>query len=841
MYVYLKKYGNKIYINKYDKDGKKKLCTAKPKPEIYIPTKKDSSNYKVFPHNFPADKLEFNSIKDMEEFKENMGENIYGDLGSNHNELYYIRNSKCYKDLNPNLLKVFFIDIEVFSEKEFPQPNEALHPITSICIIDRRTKKSVIWGYCDYKKHSNNIEYRKFDCEDEMLLDFCNYIGQVNPDVMIGWNSHWFDFPYIYNRCELLIGKGTNGLSPFKIVRGKQKFNRERNISVNTMDIFGTQLMDYLEIYKKYTPVKKPSYSLNAVAEDELGTAKLDYSDEGNLSQLYINNPQKYIEYNYKDTEILYDLDQNKGMIDRVFGICHYARLPIEKFASPVQMWEAIMFNELMDRNMVFPPKIKHKLTKRITGAYVKDPQVGVYKWFASVDVNSEYPHTIISFNMSPETKIHNYPDKATMYEAIKMKVDNIVERKVNMDVFKNADICVAANGSIYRKDIVGIMPILMEKLYTQRKQHKKEMLKLAKKLEAGKISKDKIEETKLKIQNLDNLQWSEKIILNSGYGAFTNVHFRFFDREIGEGITLTAQTILKAAEKGLNEYLNKVLKTEKKNYVIYMDTDSCYIDCRQIVNVLQKKKPNSTKNDIVDFIDKFFQKKIEPELERIFEDLINYYGAYRNTIVMKREVIAESGFWTKKKKYAMKIWDDEGKRFKEPKLKIKGIEVVRSDTPKAVKKYLKELINKILDGEDIKKYIEYVKKEILKLGPEDTAITKSTNNIKKYSEVINEELSYKKGCPIHVRSAILHNRLVEQFKLDGKVQKINSGDKVKYVFLKMPNPLDENVIGFKNKIPKKFNLHKYFDSLTQYYKVFGKIAEDMCNTLGISIKNKLF
>jgi DNA polymerase elongation subunit (family B) len=847
MHVYVKKWGNKMFITRYDEKGKKHTDIIKPQVEVFVPTSKKKTEYKVFPTNMNVEKMIFKTINDYKDFKDSGGKGmIYGNLGQYHHELNYIR-ANAPKTINPNWLKVFSIDIETRKGKNgYSKPNDASEPISTLCIIDKNTGKSVIWGYCTYKRHKETIDYRYFDCEAEMLNNFCQYIGEQNPDVMIGWNTTWYDFPYIWNRLKVVFEENfmtvAKLMSPFHKVVDKQHFNKQRNETAESMDIFGTQLLDLMEIYIKYNASKKSSYKLNDIAEEELGITKLDYSEEGDLESLYLNNPQKYIEYEYRDVKIVHDLMIKKNYINRIFSICHYAKMPVEKFSSPVLMWEALKFNELMDRKMVFPIKKTFDTTDRIEGAFVKDPIPGIYEHFASIDVNSEYPHVIIANNISSETKLHKFPDAITKRIASTITVDKLVNEEIDLQPFIAANICVAANGSIYRKDIKGVGPILMERLYKQRNMHKGEMKTLISDLKAGKFEKSQEAEIKLRIENLDNLQWSEKIILNSFYGAFSNVHFRFYDKEIAEAITLTAQTVIKTAERGINIYMNKVLKTDGVDYIIYVDTDSCYIGCRKLVSIFKKKREAATQSNIIDFIDVFFKKKIEPELKAIFTRMSNYMGCYADCMVMKREIIAESGFWLKKKKYVMKVWDDEGKRYDKAELKMKGVQVVRSDTPKSVKGYLKELISKILDGTSVKKYIKDVKKLIKKMDVNDIAISKSANNLEKYTEISKTgKVWFKKGTPMQVRASILHNIMLDEKELRHLIQPIMSGDKVKMVHLKNPNPLEENIIGFQGNFPTEFELDKYIDKEQQYYKIFGKIADDMCEALGIATKNQLF
>jgi DNA polymerase elongation subunit (family B) len=849
MYSYVKHYGKNLYLTSYDKNGNKKIqIKDEVDLTLFLPCNR-KTDYKSYITNYYVEPVKFSSILEFKDFVDSANKgNLYGYFGNYHIEVEHIRNEKLYEDVKPELLKVFFFDIEVFTPDDFTFDTTAAEfPVTAITVIDRKTKKSIIWGLCPYKKHKDNIlEYRKFSNESDMLTDFFKFIGEENPDILTGWNSNWFDIPYIYNRGKKLVPKSVKLMSPFKKVFDKTTYNEQRKQTYDSCTIVGTHLLDLQDIEHKYSGAYRTK-SLNKAAQMYLKDSKLDYSEEGNLSSLFKNNPQKYIEYNYKDVELLYDIDKITGYLNRIWFISHKARMPIEKYTGTVFPVESIFYNKLMDRNLVFPPRgltyenNPMSREEKLGGGHVKLPPPTVKGWTASIDVNSSYPHCIMLGNISPETKIRKKLDPEVMSKAAKMNDYRVINKKIDTECFKNANVTILPNGIMYRKDIKGILPELAEELYDERKSHKGEMQALRKKLDKGEIPEEKVEETKIKIVQLDGQQWAEKIILNGClYGAFANAGFIFNDKEICNSITSMGRVVIQTGEIEIVRYLNNLLKTNV-DYAIYIDTDSIYFDMQALVNYLLKKKPNLTKLQITAFIDNFFKTKIDPQLKIIFTDLKEYINGYKDSIVMGREIIGDASLWEgKKKRYVVRVYDDEGKIFKEPKLKIKGIQIVRGDTPEPIKPFLKKVIEKILNGESLVKYIKEVKKQILKMPIEDYASPKGLNKMDKYYQKVDGIHDWGKGTGAQVKGAIVHNALIKKLRLQASIKELQNGDKIKYFPLVPQNPYDIEYISFSNKLPEEFGLHKYLSKETQYYKVFYKFVETLSDILGIKIKKTL-
>jgi len=326
-------------------------------------------------------------------------------------------------------------------------------------------------------------------------------------------------------------------------------------------------------------------------------------------------------------------------------------------------------------------------------------------------------------------------------------------------------------------------------------------------------------EQTVKDVTKFSNFQQVRKICLNSLYGALGNQYFRHYKLENAEAITLTGQVSIRWIERKLNEFVNSILKTEGKDYVIASDTDSIYLNLGDLVTGVFGDSIEDPKR-VVDVLDKLCEEKIVPFIDTSYDELSDYLQCYEKTLVMKRECIASKGVWTAKKRYILNVWDNEGVRYDEPKLKMMGIEAVKSSTPAPCRNYIKDCLNLVMSGteEEVINYIEEKRKEHAALSPEDISFPRSANNVNKYRDGTT---IYKKSTPIHVRGSLMFNHLIHVKGLDKKYNLIQDGEKIKYCFLKTPNPTGENVISFISDFPKDLDLLQYVDYDIMYDKGF--------------------
>ena len=497
----------------------------------------------------------------------------------------------------------------------------------------------------------------------------------------------------------------------------------------------------------------------------------------------------------------------------------YQAKINYDDVFSPVKTWEAIIYNYLRDKNIVIPTGKPKSYAEEYEGGFVKDPLVGVHKWVASFDLNSLYPHLIMQYNISPET-----------LTSIKIPCDvkTLLNKEEDLSFAAHENVTVTANGWCYTKSKQGFLPALMESMYSDRSKHKKHMLKCEQEYETDKSNKFLVKE----ISRLNNLQLGLKILLNSAYGALANQYFKYFDVRMAEGITLSGQLSIQWMANKLNAFMNETLKTSGKDYVIAIDTDSIYLSLEDLVEKVCEGKTTEQK---IKYMDKVCEEVFQKFIDKGYKELADYMNAYSQKMIMKREVLADKGIWIAKKRYILNVHNSEGVQYAKPKIKVMGLELVKTSTPMVCRKKLKDAIPVILEGSEtqLKEYVSAFKNEFMSLPVEAIAKPSGINEINKWED---ENSIYAKGTPIHVRGAILHNHQLKLKKLTNKFQFIRNGDNIKYVYLRKPNPIQENIISFSDKLPKEFVLDNYVDRDTQFEKVFFDALQIMVNPLGWNI-----
>ena len=731
-------------------------------------------------------------------------------------------------DYDPSKIVIANFDIETTCDNGFPNPDNPEEAIIAITI--QVGDEIRVFGLGEYSIPEHTCT--KYDDEAQLLLDFLDYWEQKDPDIMTGWNITFFDIPYLYCRMRHLLGtKQANRLSPWKQVN-------ERPITIQgrtrTMyDITGVANFDYLDLYKKFTYVNQASYKLDHIAFVELGEQKISYEEYGSIADFYRKDFQKFMEYNVKDTLLVTGLEDKLRLIELALALAYSAKVNFMDVFSQVRTWDQIIYHYLAERNIVIPSKKGTKKNAQYAGAYVKEPIVGKHEWIVSFDLNSLYPHLIMQYNISPETMIEQSED-----DRFGIGVDNLLKNSPEMynkpcyekiKQFTSEGYSVAANGTCYRKDVRGFLPELMEKMYLERKSFKKKMIEAQKELEdlpnKNMISMGRAGYTKkLKkdISKYHNFQLVRKIQLNSAYGAIGNEFFRYFNVDMAEAITMSGQLSIQYIANELNAFLNKTLDTGDYDYVVASDTDSVYL---RLGNLVDKVCPNKSKSQVVEFLNKSCAEIIQPFIDRSYKLLAEQMNAYENKMVMEREVIADVGIWTAKKRYMLNVHDSEGIRYDTPKLKIMGIETTRSSTPQIARSALKETIALILTGTEpeLQAKVEEIRQEFMVAAPEEIAFPRSCNGLAKYS---NKSTIYEKGTPIAVKGSLLFNYYLKKHKLTKKYETINEGEKIKFLYLKSPNPFGgidgrDHVISFVSTLPKEFDIIDFIDYEKQFEKSF--------------------
>jgi DNA polymerase elongation subunit (family B) len=797
------------------KDGRRVKLKIAYTPTLFLPSKKPTE-FKTLDGDF-LEPMRFESIRETRDFVKRYDEvsnfKIYGN--TNYQYAFIADEQKGMVDWNIDDISIAVIDIEVGSENGFPDPYLANEPITAIAIKYLKGPM-VVFGCGDYVVQGDE-KYIKCNDETQLCKKFLQFWQDNTPDVLSGWNIKFFDVPYLFNRFNKILGEDeTKKLSPWGFINSRKAVVNNRELVA--YDFVGVSFLDYIELYRWYAPGGKSqeSYKLDNIANVELGENKLSYDEYDNLHQLYRLNFQKFIEYNIKDVELVFKLENKLKLIELGLTLAYDTKTNYEDIFAQTRMWDSIIYNYLLEKKIVVPPKVVKDKTSAFEGAYVKDPQVGKHDWVASFDLNSLYPHLMMQYNISPETLIEPQDYTPEMRNIImkNVSVDKMLKQELDLSDLKG--VTITPNAQFFRTDKRGFLPQMMEEMYEDRKKFKKLMLKAKQEYEDEKDQSKKYE-IKNRIARYDNLQLAKKVSLNSAYGALGSQYFRFYDLRMALAVTLAGQLSIRWIEKKLNQYMNKLLKTEE-DYVIASDTDSIYLRLGPLVDKVYSKKNNTA--EIIGFMDKVCEDKIQPYIDESYQALASYVHAYEQKMQMKREALSDKGIWTAKKRYILNVYNNEGVQYNEPQMKVMGLEMVKSSTPSAIREKMRQSIRIMLQGteDDIHTFIDDFKTEFKNLPVEDISFPRGLNGLKEYSDSVT---MYKKGTPIHVKGAILYNHHLKHLGLEKKYPKIQDGEKLKFTYLKQPNPFKDMVISYPGRLPPEFELQSYIDYDTQFDKAF--------------------
>lgn len=806
-YTCVNRFGNKMLYRGYNDNGERVQTKVPFKPTMYLQSTKSESVWKAFDGS-SVEPIELDSMSEATDFIKKYEDIDNFKIHGNNNFVAQFIQDKFPGVIKYDLKKIEVgnIDIEVASDDGFPEPGQANYPIISIAYKSSNNNIYYVWGLDSYDSSKSQLEldgalirYVRCAGESDLILKFLTFWMHNCPDIITGWNIRFFDIPYMVNRTTRILGEETvKKFSPFGITKYRQINVKGKNL--DAYEIYGVQQMDYFDLFQKfgYSYGTQASYTLDHIASVVVGEKKLSYAEHGSLHTLYKNDYQKFIDYNIRDVQLVDKIDKQTGLMNLALTVAYKGGVNYMETFGTTSIWDSIIYRHLSQQNIAIPPAVrKHK--EPYPGGYVKDPIVGMSKWITSFDLNSLYPNLIVQYNMSPETLLSGPGDFTAS------GVDYYLENDIDPEL-RERDVSVAANGSMYRKDKRGVMPEIIIGLYDERRAVKNDMLKLQKDYEKGKTS-----ELSREINRLENTQMAIKILLNSLYGALGNAYFRYFDMRIAEGITLSGQLSIKWAEKAMNEAMNSILKSDGKDYVIAMDTDSLYVNMEPLVNAVNPKDP-------VKFIDQACEQKIVPILAKAYDKMFTQMNAYDNRMVMAREAIADKGIWMAKKRYILNVHNNEGVQYAQPKLKIMGIEAVKSSTPQVVRDKFVKAYQLMLNSTEaeLQKFVADFFEEFKSLRPEEVSFPRGVSDIEKWED---RHTVYKKGTPIHVRGALLYNQQLKKANLSQEA--IKNGTKVKFCYMKMPNPLMENVISFTNFLPEEFALNQYVDYETQFNKTF--------------------
>ena len=706
----------------------------------------------------------------------------------------------------------------------FPDPQKAEYEITSISCKMFRSPKKVTFGLKDYTVKDKDQVYIRCNNEAHLLQEFIAYNRAMDPDAWTGWNTESFDIPYIINRIKKVLGDAlANKLSPFHAQTTKAIAEyTDRESGETYYRILGITSLDYMRLYQQFNIKRQENYSLDYISEVELKEKKLDYSEYENLMDLYLRDFERFIEYNERDVYLVERLDDKKQFIRLAITTILMTKSRYQEVSGKVKLWDNLIYNMLLDDGIVIPPEKIARSKGGIVGAYVKEPKPARYRWVASLDLTSLYPSICMMYNMSPETLV---VEEQGVYDYLErlLKGEDLAVRA------RGHGRCMTANGAEFSLDKQGVLPRAMKYVFDTRKKYKNMMLDVKKQKEAFLAaggSKDSAEclEFENRIAALDATQGAMKVLANSGYGVTAQNSFRYFSRDIAQGITLTGQLTIQFIAEKTNLFLNDYFKTNR-DYVITADTDSMYLELDRVPT-----DPKDAQKSVQE-IDDFIEKVLQPFIDMAFKKLSDKMGCPVNMMDMKREAISDIGIWRGKKNYVLQVYDMEGVRYAEPELKMMGIETARSDRPKIVREELEACLKIMLRGTN-EELIEELKKF------HDKWMKIDLNEISRPMGVSNlDGMTVEDAKAFHVKAALVHNRLLLDLNLQRKYNRIKSGNKVRLLPLKIPNPARNNYIAYVGELPQEFGLDEYVDRKGHYEGVFLNPIKSFTNILGWQVE----
>lgn len=819
-------YGNKILSRGYYENGDRFNKAKEYKPSLFVYSSKNPATDWTDIHDVSVYELKPGTIKDTREYLERYSEvEGYELLGMRNFVSQFISDEYKRIEHNSNHCRIFIFDIETATEGTgFPDITVAPEEILLISLWDSSTNLYHIFSAKEINfdtkllkdNYIDEIVQHIYDCEADLLKGFVSFWHHNMPDVISGYNIQFFDLPYLLNRVERIIGSDyLKKFSPWGIIR-------PRKIQINGKDkevynIIGVNQLDYMDLMKKYTNVSRSSWKLDNVAAEELGRNKLEY--DGSFKDFYTNDFDLYAAYNLVDVNLVKSLDDKMKLIDLAFTIAYIAKINPDEIFSQTRAWDNIIYNYLKDKHIVIPNEKNHR-REHFDGGFVQEPVVGKHEWIVTLDATSLYPSLVMMFNISNDT-ITEHRESTT--------VDGLLEGNFDNTFLLDNDLSMTANGVMFRKDKRGFFPELMDLLFQERTKTKKKMIKLQQEYEETKNT-----ELKNTINRYSNKQLALKVLLNSGYGAMACPYFRYFDLRMAEGITQSGQLGIRWVAKDINKFLNKASNNKNKNFILASDTDSVFVSLKDIV---EERCQGKTTEEKIAFMLKFSNEIMQKVMNKSCNNFHAYMNSFEQKLHLKLEKVISSALILKKKRYALLVHNSEGVQYSEPKIKVTGLEIVRSSTPNLVKKELKECISRALSGSEksIQQLVANYRKEYDKASIEEIAFPRGVNGLSTYKG----SPLYKKGTPIHVRASLLYNHYLKRYNLENKYESIGEGSKMKFVFLKMPNPINENVVGFIDKLPKEFGLHGFVDYDMQYEKSFIDAVKSITEPLGWNTEEK--
>lgn len=826
--------GDNVFIREILADGKRDNLKIKYEPTLYFEDESSTDGFKNLNGDF-LKPVKFSSISAAKSYVDAIDKTVYG-----YNRWEY----SCLRDRYPHdikhefsHLKIAYIDIETESGTHYSTVSVPDQPIILIQILYKDV--FYIFGTEVYESYRDDVKYIKCKDEIDMLKKFSHLFGKINPDIISGWNSQGYDIPMLWARCNYIeIPEVFKRLSPFNMIDEREEivFGKEEKRII----IHGIQHLDLRDLVRKFDNKKYENYKLNTVAKAILKRGKVEY--KGSLSDLYRIDYAKFVEYGFVDVELLRDIEHEKNFISMVVQMGYMSKSNFIDAFSQVRSWDNSLNDELINDGIQPPFLIARDSMgddyeeddEKYEGAFVFEPKPNKYKWVMSDDVQSMHPSIIMACNVSPETFV------ASMNKNVNYFLGDFTEFS---NYLKSNNYTSMANGAVFTREFEGFIPRAIRKVFNKRVEAKNEAKKHKNLANDYKnIDKEKYTYHTTQYVIYNTLQNALKVKINSLYGFLGNKFSRYYQVELAEGVTITSQLVLKNGADEVSKIISQYSGCKYEDVLIYGDTDSIYYSMESIVNKHMSGKPTEF---IVDKLNQFHLAKIKPKIDDRINGLQQKLNCYIEQIKFVRDIISDISIFIAKKKYICSVWDAEGTRYKEPEIKLMGIESVKTSTPMFCRIAISDSIKTILYGteSEFHQFIKDTKSKFMKLDVEEVSFPKKITDINKYTIAsMNNSIfdvdddnrnSHKKGAPIHVKGAIHYNNLIEKYNMENKIFMITNGDAIKYTYLTEPNPINNNTIAFMDNLPKEFGLHKYVNYDIQWEKSFYNPVNQIAEIVG--------
>lgn len=838
-----------MWMSTWDQSGNR--ISVEDPYDAYLYIKETGATDAVSIFGDPLKKMVFKKLRNRTEYAE-FNKRTYFNLPIDQQ---YLIGKFAGQEHSPDFgqfpLRIFFLDIEVYAPNGFPKPEIAKDEIVVITVYESTSEQYYVFGNgTDYYPKEKNVTYFRFEDELSLLKGFIRWWRKDFPDVICGWYSYGFDVPYLCNRINNVYGdpEACFRLSP--VDYASQQFDAKRRFGAieRTYDVMwnirGITHIDMQAAYFKFSQDKLESYSLNSVCEHELGEEeqKLEREDVS-IAEWWKLDPVEFIDYNVQDVRLLVKLEEKLKYIGLCRQVAYLGLCRIEGALGTLGVVTGLVALEALNDEKIISTFDTSDVTASFKGGYVSDPIPGFYRSIVSFDANSMYPNSIVTLNISPETKLGSWVDMEDGTKTIKLVsgAEHNVSKEKFEEFVEKLEVAKSPNNIMFSQKVKGILPRMIDGLYSNRvamRNKRSKCLRAIKLLEESGDNPNMLNRLKLEADFLDMRQYSLKILMNSAYGAVSEKHFALFDLDLSAAVTSMGRKCIQMAESIIDECAEQIAG-KKVDVGIYIDTDSRYFSLEPILKIenqpfMVNDKVNPRVYELADIFENYLNEKMKHWATVV-------HGSKNCTLKFKREALAPTGLWQCAKIYVVHCRDIEG--FECDEFKYTGMAVVRSSTPKKLRPMLKEIIETLILTQsrvEISAMLKRCWNEYKAMDFYDKVTTVTINNLIKYTSKSNElgENKIAPHTPRQVAAAIRYNRKLVDDNLHNKYESIKEGDKIKLMYFIPSASYNFDTLGFKNKIPVEWESDFIFDDVVMFdktvvsclEKVFAAVSWDMPN-----------